>query len=33
MQDEYLKNVGTAENMEQIYGQDRLENNDNGQLK
>ena len=32
VQDEYLKNLGTTEKLEQTYRQDRLGNNDNGQL-
>ena len=32
VQDEYVKNIGPTENIEQTYRQDRLGNNDNGQL-
>ena len=32
VQDKNLKKLGTTENIEQTYGQDRLGNNDNGQL-
>ena len=32
VQDEYLKNLGTTNNIEQTYMQDRLGNKDNGQM-
>ena len=32
VQDEYLKNLGTTENIDQIYRQDRLKDSDIGQL-